>query len=213
MRLSRCRDDSPRHRRRHFGSRAASRSTVSRLTPEQRWLAGAQGNTAQVNWGRYSPHTASLGDTGWCSCTSADGGTRECTSSEVVRPWCRRWDRQPGRSRAASHRAVRCDGHCPFWQVPPVQGVPNGLGWILPALQRFLPFFLSHVPFLQVSHSPGGRGHLPHLAASASSEAASPNAPSTTPSVAIRDRRREPITVRERDRESKCQRPCREPPG
>ena len=36
--------------------------------------------------------------------------------------------------------------HCPFWQVPRLQGVPKGLGLILPALQRFSPSFFSHVP-------------------------------------------------------------------
>ena len=36
--------------------------------------------------------------------------------------------------------------HCPFWQVPRLQGVPKALGLILPALQRFSPSFRSHLP-------------------------------------------------------------------
>jgi hypothetical protein len=53
----------------------------------------------------------------------------------------------------------------PLWQVPPLHAVPSAFGLIFPALQLFLPFFRSHLPFLQVSHSPGFRLHLPELAA------------------------------------------------
>ena len=57
----------------------------------------------------------------------------------------------------------------PLPPVTTVHGVPAAFGLILPALQRFLPFFRSHLPFLQVSHSLGLRLHLPLLAAVAAS--------------------------------------------
>src|SRR5918993_1728818 len=60
--------------------------------------------------------------------------------------------------------------HAPFSQVPPpLQGVPKAFALILPALQDFFPFLRSHLPRLQVSHSPGWRLHLVDLAASAAS--------------------------------------------
>src|SRR5919112_586464 len=55
--------------------------------------------------------------------------------------------------------------HRPLWHDPALQGVPAAFGLIFPALQLFFPFFRSHLPFLQVSHSPGFRLHLPELEA------------------------------------------------
>ena len=49
----------------------------------------------------------------------------------------------------------------PLWQVPPLQTVPIAFSWILPALHCFFPFFLLHLPFLHVSHSPGVLLHSP----------------------------------------------------
>ncbi len=61
--------------------------------------------------------------------------------------------------------AVTAATHAPFWQDPVLQGVPNAFGLILPALHVFLPFFFSHLPFLQIWHSLGWVLHLEDLAA------------------------------------------------
>jgi hypothetical protein len=92
--------------------------------------------------------------------------------------------------------------HCPFWQIPLLQGVPNGFDVILPFLHDFLPFFRSHVPFLQISHSPSVRWHFPDFAPAASSSAATPRRPTAPRRVAVRAWRREPAAERERERRS-----------
>jgi hypothetical protein len=93
--------------------------------------------------------------------------------------------------------------HAPFWQNPLLQGVPKARGLILPALQRFSPFFLLHVPRSQRSHSPGLRVHLADRAALTLSVSASSSAPSAPLSAAASARRREPTDIRERARVSK----------
>ena len=49
-------------------------------------------------------------------------------------------------------------------QVPTVQAVPSGSGRHLPFLQRFLPFFRLHLPFLHWLHSAHAGLHFLDLA-------------------------------------------------
>src|SRR5215207_7976603 len=72
----------------------------------------------------------------------------------------------------------------PFVQAPSEHSVPFAFGLSLPFLHVFLPFFRSHLPFLQVWHSLGFGLHLPDLAASASSALKSTPAMAATASTA-----------------------------
>ena len=180
-----------------FGSRPlhVRRSCVSSGATVASWHTGERSAGRLAS---HIPHTVSLGDTGWCSYTSADGGTRECTCSAAVPPVVPPAGSPAGSPAGGVTTEPSGAMHCPFWQLPPMQGVPKALGLILPRFAALLAVFAYTCPDDSVRTRRAGAGTSGLGRSRIVGVSVRPNVPRTAPMVAARARRREPVAEKER---------------